>query len=207
MKNFINKLVLITMLFAPMAVAQAAQYEAGKHYKLVTPVATDTGDKIEVLEFFWYGCPHCYSFEPYITAWKKTKPDNVEFVRVPAVFRPDWEVQARSYYALQNLGELEKVHLKIFETIHKERKRLFTKEQMVDFVVANGVDKDKFLQQYDSFAVESMVRKAKKKQKAYRVTGVPMIAINGKYTSSGSMAKSYDNLLKIMDHLIAKESK
>jgi len=205
-----NKIVLIiTFMISLMATAfqtGAAEFQEGKHYNSITPQQTDTGDKIEVLEFFWYGCPHCYSFEPYITAWKKNKPANVEFSRVPAIFRPDWEIQARTYYALSSMGKIEEVHIKIFEEIHKKRKRLFTKDQMVSFLVKQGIDKDEFQKHYDSFSVESMVRKAKKKQKAYRISGVPTVVINGKYTSSGSMAGSYENLLKVMDHLIAEES-
>ena len=198
--------VLVSIMAASFQVG-AAEFQEGKHYTRIEPQQTDTGDKIEVLEFFWYGCPHCYSFEPYINAWKKTKPDNVEFVRVPAVFRPDWEVQARTYYALSNMGKIEEVHGKIFEEIHKKRKRLFTKDQMTDFLAKQGIDMDEFNKQYSSFGVESMVRKAKKKQGGYRIEGVPTIAINGKYTTSGSKAGSYDNLLKILDELIAQESK
>lgn len=187
--------------------AAAADFEEGKHYKRIEPQQTDTGDKIEVLEFFWYGCPHCYAFEPYINTWKKNKPANVEFVRVPTIFRPDWEVQARTYYALSNMGKIEDMHSKIFEQLHKKRKPLSTKQQMVDFLVKQGIDKDEFEKQYSSFGVDGMVRKAKKKQSAFRIEGVPTVAINGKYTTSGSMAGSYETLLKILDHLVAEESK
>jgi protein dithiol oxidoreductase (disulfide-forming) len=160
-----------------------------------------------VLEFFWYGCPHCYSFEPYLKAWKKTKPANVEFVRVPAVFRPDWEVQARAYYALSNMGVIEDLHGKIFTAIHKDKKKLNKKAPLTDFLVENGVDRKRFEQEYKSFAVDGMVRKAKKKQTAYKIQGVPSVAVNGKYLTSGSMSGSYDNLIKIVDYLVAKESK
>jgi thiol:disulfide interchange protein DsbA len=206
-----KKIALIFTFMASIMAAAfqvgAAGFEEGKHYNAIEPQATDTGDKIEILEFFWYGCPHCYSFEPYINAWKKNKPANVEFVRVPAIFRPDWEIQARTYYALSDMGKIEDVHIKIFEEIHKNRKRLFTREQMVSFLVKQGIDKDEFQKHYDSFSVESMVRKAKKKQQAFRISGVPTVVINGKYTTSGSMAGSYENLLKVMDQLIAEESK
>jgi len=202
-----KKILVFLLLLINSAVLQAAGYTEGVDYKKLTPQSTDIGDKIEVLEFFWYGCPHCYTFEPYINAWKKTKPANVEFVRVPAIFRPDWEVQARTYYALSNMGQIEDLHGKIFTAIHKDKKRLDKKEMLTAFLVKNGVDRKKFEEEYNSFAVDSMVRKAKKKQTAYKLQGVPSIAVNGKYLTSGSMAGSYDNLVKILDYLVAKESK
>ena len=202
-----KKFMLFVFLLVNSAVLQASGYTEGVEYKALPPQPTDTGDKIEVLEFFWYGCPHCYSFEPYIQAWKKTKPANVEFVRVPAIFRPDWEVQARTYYALSNMGVIEDLHIKIFAAIHVDKKKLNTKEQLTNFLVANGVDRKKFEEQYNSFSVDTMVRKAKKKQTGYSIQGVPTIAVNGKYLSSGSMSGSYDNLIKILDFLVNKESK
>ncbi len=202
-----KKLLIFLSLMMSSAMLQAAGYTEGVDYKKLTPQSTDAGDKIEVLEFFWYGCPHCYSFEPYLNAWKKTKPANVEFVRVPAIFRPDWEVQARTYYALSNMGVIEDLHGKIFTAINKDKKRLNKKELLTDFVVKNGVDRKKFEEEYSSFSVDSMVRKAKKKQTAYKIQGVPSIAVNGKYLTSGSMSGSYDNLVKIVDYLIKKESK
>lgn len=202
-----KKLLILVSLLLSSALSQAAGYTEGVDYKKLAEQQTDTGDKIEVLEFFWYGCPHCYTFEPYIDAWKKKKPANVEFSRVPAIFRPDWEVQARTYYALSNMGVIEDLHGKIFAAIHKDKKRLDKKELLTDFVVKNGVDRKKFEEEYNSFSVDSMVRKAKKKQTAYKLQGVPSIAVNGKYLTSGSMAGSYDNLVKILDYLVAKEEK
>ena len=202
-----KKLLILLFLLVNSAVLQAAGYTEGVEYKALPPQPTDTGEKIEVLEFFWYGCPHCYTFEPYIKAWKKTKPDNVEFVRVPAIFRPDWEIQARTYYALTNMGAIEDLHEKIFAAIHNDKKKLDKKATLTDFVVKNGVDRKKFEEEYNSFSVDTMVRKAKKKQTAYKIQGVPSIVVNGKYLSSASMSGSYDNLVKILDYLVAKESK
>lgn len=202
-----KKSLLFLLLMMGSVAIQAADFTEGVDYKKVAPQPTDTGSKIEVLEFFWYGCPHCYAFEPFVKAWKKTKPANVEFVRVPAIFRPDWEVQARAYYALSNMGIIEDLHGKIFTAIHKDKKRLNKKELLTDFLVANGVDRKKFEAEYNSFSVDSMVRKAKKKQTAYKIQGVPSVAVNGKYLTSGSMSGSFENMIKIIDHLIEKESK
>lgn len=202
-----KKLLLFVVLLINSALIQAANYTEGTHYKKLPPQGVVSGDKVEVLEFFSYNCPHCYSFEPYLNAWKKAKPANVEFVRVPAIFRPEWEVQARAYYALSNMGVIEQLHGKIFEAIHKNKKRLNKMEHLADFVAQQGVDKKEFVKQFNSFSVDGMVRKAKKKQQAYRIQGVPSVVVNGKYQSSGSMSGSYDNLLQIMDHLIALEAK
>ncbi len=202
-----KKLLVLLFLLLNASLLQAADYVEGKHYKRLTPQATSTGDKIEVLEFFWYGCPHCYTFEPYVSAWKKTKPANVVFIRVPAIFRPAWEIQARAYYALNNMGVIEDVHEKIFHAIIKDRKRLDNLDQLADFVEKYGVDRKKFMTEANSFAIDGMVRKAKKRQAGYKIEGVPSIAVNGKYLTSGSMSGSYDNLINILDHLIEKESK
>ena len=202
-----KKILVFMMLMAASTLLQAADYKEGVHYKKLSEQQPESGERVEVLQFFWYGCPHCYTFEPYVNAWKKSKPDNVDFARVPAIFRPDWEVQARAYYALSNMGIIEDMHGKIFEALHKKKKRLDTKEKMTDFLVKNGVDKAAFEKEYNSFTTDGMVRKAKKKMKAYRIQGVPSMVINGKYLTSGSMAGSYDNMVKITNYLIEKESK
>lgn len=202
-----KKLLVFLILVINSTLLLAADIKDGVQYKTLAQQSTDTGDKIEVLEFFWYGCPHCYTFEPYINAWKKAKPANVEFVRVPAIFRPEWEVEARSYYALTNMGVIEEIHGKIFEQVHKNKKQINKLDLIADFVEKNGVDKKKFLEEYKSFAVDGMVRKAKKKQSAYNIQGVPSVAVNGKYLTSASMSGSYDNLIKITNYLIEKESK
>ena len=119
-----KKILVFMMLMAASALLQAADYKEGVHYKKLSEQQPESSDRVEVLEFFWYGCPHCYTFEPYVNAWKKSKPDNVDFARVPAIFRPDWEVQARAYYALSNMGIIEDMHPKIFEALHKKKKRL-----------------------------------------------------------------------------------
>lgn len=202
-----KKLMVLVFLLFGAALVQAADYREGVHYKKLSQQQTSSGDKVKVLEFFWYGCPHCYTFEPFVNAWKKTKPANVDFARVPAIFRPEWEVQARAYYALKSMGVIEEVHGKIFSAMHKDKKRLDTKARMADFVEKNGVDRKKFSRKYDSFAVDSKVRKAKKKIKTYQLKGVPSVAVNGKYLVSASMAGSFGNMIEIVDYLIAKESK
>lgn len=202
-----KKLIVFLVLIASASFLHAAEFKEGVHYKKLPQVTTSKSDKVEVLEFFWYGCPHCYAFEPHVNKWKKTLPENVSFARVPAIFRPDWEIQARTYYALKSMGLVETVHGKIFDAIHKNKKRLNTLDAMTAFVEKNGVDRKKFLEEYNSFGVDGLVRKAKKKQSEYKIQGVPGVVVNGDYLVSGSMAGSYDNMVKIIDYLIALESK
>ncbi len=207
MRKILFPLVLVlTTIGMSAGVTNAAKFTEGKEYKAVPQPTVTSGDKIEVLEFFWYGCPHCYSFEPFISKWVASKPANVEFVRVPAVFRPEWKVQGRTYFALEQMGKLEQVHGKIFEEIHKNRKHLNTLDDMTSFLVKNGIDKKAFTDAYNSFAVDGSLRKAISRQSTYNITGVPTLIINGKYMTTGSMAGTYEKMLEVVDFLVAQES-
>ena len=203
MKNF---LVILMLAIGLTGVVEAKDFKEGADYLKVDQQSTQTGDKIEVLEFFWYGCPHCYSFEPLVQKWLSTKPDNVEFVRVPAVFRPSWKMHARTYYALEIMGITEKMHTKIFSAMHVAKMKLNTFNEMAAFMAKQSVDKEKFTEVYNSFAVENMMRKAIKALKNYNVRGVPAVAVNGKYFITGKTAGDYENLIKIINHLIKKET-
>ena len=194
----------ILLIFSGMVNAEI--YEEGKHYKRIDQPRVIESDKVEILEFFWYGCPHCYSFEPKLGEWTKNKPGNVEFVRVPATFQPLWVLHARAYYALQMLGVGEKIHLKFFSEIHNSKNYMKTLDALTVFVQKQGVDKSEFIDAMNSFTVETQVRKATKLVTDYSLNGVPAVAVNGKYLISASMAGSYDNMIKIMNYLIEKES-
>jgi thiol:disulfide interchange protein DsbA len=206
-KSLLTRVLALLVAWLLTQPTLAAGYEEGKQYKLVPePQPTNSADKVEVLEFFWYGCPHCYTFEPLLNNWSKSIPANVELIRVPAVFRPDWKITARTYYALQEMGATELYHQKIFDQIHKQRKPLNTLDAMTDFLVAQGVDKAKFTEHYNSFAVDGLMRKAIMKQTAFDITGVPSVIVNGKYQIDAKSAGSYENLLKVLDYLIQKEA-
>lgn len=202
----LKKLAYISLfLFLSSGYAQAEEYVEGTDYLRVADQSTESADKIEVLEFFWYGCPHCYMFDPILDRWLETKPANVEFTRVPAVFRPEWKVHARAYYALQGMGLGEKYHAAIFEAIHKDKKDLYSEAAVIDFLVSKGVNEEEFKAAYSAFSIDGQVRKAIKKVKGYAIQGVPAIAVNGKYLVSGKSAGSYENMLRITDYLIKKE--
>lgn len=207
MQQTLNRsLLFFSLLLMVTGMACAAEFEEGKHFKRVDQAKIIDGDKIEVLEFFWYGCPHCYSFEPYVSNWKKKKPENVEFVRVPATFQPLWQLHARAYYALEMLGVGEKIHMKFFSEIHNNKNYMKTLDALTKFVQQHGVDRTEFVDAMNSFAVETKVRKAQKLVTDYKLTGVPAVSVNGKYLISASMAGSYDNMIKIINYLINKEA-
>jgi len=203
MKRFL--LPLLFLMFA-LPNAWAEDYTEGVDYiTIATPVKTSDPDKIVVTELFWYGCPHCFRFEPYAEKWKKTLGDDVTFEQVPSTLNPGWVNHARSYYALQLLGKNDLVHAQIFNAIHIKNKRLSNRDSMADFVAQFGVDKKQFKDAYNSFPVETKLRKNGKKERQYGISGVPSIIINGKYITSGSNAGSYSRMLKIMDYLVDLE--
>lgn len=207
MKISALKRVLWLVMLLP-ALVLAKDYEAGTHYKVLpSPIATQTGDKIEVLEFFWYGCPHCFQFDPKLEKWLKTLPANAQFVRVPAPLNPSWMVHTKAYYALESLGKGEQYHADLFKAMHVERKKLFTVEAIADFLAEKGLDKKAFNDAFNSFAVEMRARKAAQLGQSYRLDGVPMLTVNGKYVISATLAGGYDEMLNIASFLINKETK
>ena len=196
--------VLVTFC---MVTAAAPVFTAGQHYELVTPAQpTSTGEKIEVIELFWYGCRHCYTFEPHIENWLASKPDNVVFVRIPAVFAANWEVHARAYYAAEQLRVLEKIHKPLFDALHFEKRKLYTEDALATFFAEHGTPAEEFRQAFNSFDVDTKTRQAIAATRSYGITGVPAVIINGKYRSSARSTGSYENLLKLVDYLADKEN-
>lgn len=184
----------------------AAVYQEGKEYELVTPPQpTTTGDKIEILELFWYGCPHCYKFEPYIQRWLKKKPAHVEFVRLPAILPPRWAFLARAFYTAQVLGVLDKINEPLFAAIHELKRSLDNEQALAGFFAEHGVAQQDFHRVFRSFAVDSKVRRAMDLSRRYGVRGVPSVIVNGKYRTSPGQAGGAANVLKVIDFLIKKE--
>ena len=175
-------LVLFTSLvFAVPADAQMA-YVEGVDYKLISPaVKTTHPDKVVVTELFWYGCPHCFRFEPFVETWVENIPAGVVFEQVPSVVNSSWTIHARTYYALKAMGALEQMHEKIFNAIHVERQRLNTLDAIAEFVGEQGLDEKEFRNQYASFQVDSQVRKSKQAESHSGHNGVPAVIVNGKY--------------------------
>ncbi|MGR9108950.1 MAG: thiol:disulfide interchange protein DsbA/DsbL [Gammaproteobacteria bacterium] len=174
--------------------------------KIVPPQPTQDRDKVEVIEFFWYGCPHCYSFEPFINEWAQNLPANVQLIRQPAIFSSKWEPGARAYFVAEALGVVDKVHEAIFDAIQKEHRPLDSEEQLADFFAEHGVAKEDFHEAYNSFIVATRMRQAESMPERYGVTGVPAVIVNGKYRSNGTLGKTYPGLIAVMNGLIQIES-
>ena len=181
-------------------------FKAGKDYlTLDKPVATEAGNgKIEVIEFFWYSCPHCNAFEPAFERWVKAAPKDVVVRRVHVAFRPDFEPQQRLYYALEAMNLLETVHPKVFQAIHVDKLPLNTEALIMSWIDKQGVDKAKFAEAYKSFGVATKVRRAVQLQNDFRIEGVPSLGVNGRYYIDGSLAGSMDRALKVAEALIAQ---
>ena len=198
-------LVLLLPVFMVTA-ALAAGYTEGREYLALTnPQPTNSGDKIEVVELFWYGCPHCYHLEPVIEQWLVNKPDDVEFVRMPAIIGPPWELLAKAYYTAEYLGVLDKMHLALFDYLHKDKKKITNEAALQSFFIEQGVSREDFKNTYTSFAVAMKVSNARLMTQRYGITGVPTIIVNGKYSTSGSLAGSNENIIKVMDYLVKQE--
>ena len=204
-RSFRAAFPLILALFVS-GLASAAEWKEGTHYeRLDTPVPTNSQSGVEVAEVFWYGCPHCSNFKPLIENWEANAPEYVNFVKIPAALGRSWEPHAYAFYALQAMGELDKVHDALFDALAGERRPLNTPEALADFVAGYGVDRDEFLANYKSFGVNALMQKAQAKIRGARVTGTPTMLINGKYRVTASMAGSHEAVLEVLDYLVAKE--
>jgi thiol:disulfide interchange protein DsbA len=207
MRNLILSAALMAVsLFGMTAQAADAPIEAGKQYvQLDSPVPVQVPGKIEVVEMFWYGCPHCYAFEPTINPWIEKLPADVHFIRIPAMFGGPWDAHGQLFITLDTMGVEHKVHTAVFDAIQKGGKRLTDKNDMADFVATQGVDKQKFLETFDSFAVKGKIAQYKQLAQKYGITGVPTMIVNGKYRFDLGSAGGPEETLKVADTLIAKE--
>ena len=196
--------MLLSCLLAITGGALAAAPILNKDYRLVSPPQpTETGNKIEVIEFFYYGCSHCYDLEPYLKKWMSSAPKDVAFRRIPAVFRDDWVPLTKTFYTLEALGELNRLHGDVFEAIHRNMP-LANEQFMFDWAEQHGVDRKKFADAYNSFSVNNRVEFAKKLTKAYGVEGTPSLVVEGKYLTGSGITGSHESAMQVLDELIAK---
>lgn len=218
--RFIQHLLAVATLslMAATAGASPAAPVNGTDYRTLDKAQqTDSGKKVEVTEFFWYSCPHCEAFDPALGAWVKKNADKIVFKRVPVAFRDSFIPQQKLYYTIEALGLVDSLHPRVFRAIHVERQMLDTDKQILDFIAKQGIDVKKFTDTYNSFGVQTKVSRATQLQAAYKVDGVPMIAIDGRYVTSPSIvgaklgnrpeAVLHEATLQVMDHLIAKSAK
>jgi thiol:disulfide interchange protein DsbA len=192
----------LALLGSPAAWAQGAPVEGKDYVRLSTPVAVPSGGKIDVVEFFWYGCPHCNAFEPSLEAWAKKLPDSVAFRRAPVSFSPMYETHAALFYALEQSGQLEALHRKTFAAIHQQRQQLENLAEISTFVGRAGGDVASFTEAFKSFGVATKVRQAKLLSAAYKIAGVPAIGVHGRWFTAPSMTGGFERALAVTNHLI-----
>ncbi len=193
-------------LSAPVAWAQAALFKSGKDFlTLDRAVATEAGaGKIEVIEFFWYSCPHCNAFEPGFAQWVKNAPKDVVVRRIPVSFRDDFAPQQRLFFTIEAMNLMETLHPKVFAAIHVEKLMLNTDASVLAWAEKQGVDKAKFNDIYKSFGVATKLKRAVQLQNEYKVEGVPSLGVAGRYYIDGTLAGSMDRALKVAESLIAQ---
>ena len=199
----------LTLPMAPSALAQARQFKEGKDYKrLDKPVAPEApAGKVDVIEFFWYSCPHCNAFEPTLDAWVKTASKDMAIRRVPVAFNASFVPQQKLFYALEGMGKLDEVHAKVFRAIHVEKQKLAKDDEIFAWIGKQGLDVAKFKEIYNSFSVSNQVRRASQLQDAYGVEGVPSMGVAGKYYTDGTMAGSMQTVLQVVESLTAMARK
>lgn len=195
------KLATLALAVGIATTGYTADFVEGVDYKVLPNPEKIAGDVIVVREFFWYGCPHCYTLEPHMQKWAKTRAKDVAFFRTPAVMNAVWEIPARGFYAAQLMGYEEKTHQALFDAIHKENKRVDKNQQtLADWYASQGVDKAKFNSLYNSFAVTTKIERAKKGARNYQLTGVPAVVVHGKYVVNGEDEKT----TQVVDFLVKK---
>lgn len=202
LKTYWISALTILLLFS----TGTGKLQAQDAYQPVTPPQpTQTGDKIEVLELFWYGCPHCYDLEPYLDSWLKNKSDDVEFRRMPAILGKNWIPHAKAYFTAEKLGIVDQIHKLLFDAIHKDGEQIFDEKSLKIFFTNHGVDAGEFAKIYNSEEVEVKIKESFVMGQRYKITGVPSIIVNGKYLTSTTMAGGHEDLFTIIDQLIKKE--
>ena len=188
------------------AQAQVQKPEPGTDYLVLDKKAAveAPAGKIEVVEFFWYNCPHCNAFESTLEAWIKRAPKDLSVRRVPVGFRDEFVPQQRLYYALEAMDLLDKLHAKVFAAIHAEKQQLNKGEAIADWVAKQGVDRAKFMERYNDFSTASKAGKATQLQNVYRVEGVPALGVAGRFYTDGTLARNMPRALQIVDYLVAE---
>jgi thiol:disulfide interchange protein DsbA len=195
----------LVISFSGLSGAQSPKIEEGFDYRILpTPQPVESKGKVEVIEFCWYGCPHCYDFEPELNAWLKRQPKDVIFRKVPVAFRDDFMPHSQLFYALEAMGKGDALNDKVMYAMHKENKRLMTENEIADWAASQGIDRNTFLATYRSFAVVSKARVARQMADAYRIDGVPTIVMQGRYVTSPSIAGTKAKAISVMEHLEQK---
>ena len=203
MKSMIKNLVVAAVLL--MSGTAFAAVELGKDYKLLNPPQPTSAKKIEVLEFFFYGCSHCFDLHKPLSMWEKTMPKDVELTYVPTIFRDSWEPMARTFYTLESLGQLHQLHDALYKAWNVDNNALSDEAKILDFVAPRGVDRAKFSAAYNSFSMQSKVVRAKQMIRSYGIAGTPTLVVNGKYLITGLQPADTIRVLNEVIEMARKE--
>jgi thiol:disulfide interchange protein DsbA len=202
----IQKLLLSLLLLSVSSGIAADQSLSGLYNEIRPAQPTRTGDKVEVLEVFFYGCIHCYNLEPHIKQWLEVKPEAAEFHRMPVIFRDDYKPLARAYYTAEKLAVLDRIHLQLFHAIHEEHRPLVTDAAIREFFIEQGIDSGEFDRTYNSNEIRTKVRQAEAMARRYMISSIPTIVVNGKYSTSPSQARGQKELFQVINQLVEKET-
>ncbi len=197
------------LLLLPLISSAAAplRYQENVSYQKIIPAQpTANAGTVEVVEVFWYGCPHCHRFQPYVESWLLSDPKNVSFVRLPAILSERWAIHARAYYTAEALGVLERIHPALFDAMHNKKLRLETQAELADFFAGYGVDKEDFNSTFNSFAINNKVARARELTRRYGIDGTPAVIVNGKYRTSPGMTGSFETLIDVINFLVDREA-
>jgi thiol:disulfide interchange protein DsbA len=204
-----RRLVLFAVQSVPLAAfggavlaQEVVRARQNIEYRLIEPQPVETGDRIEVIDFFWYGCPHCNELQPTLQEWINRKPADVALRRIPVIFRDTWVPHARIYYTLELLNEVERLHLKVYYSYHVEELFMSKPEVMEQWAVKNGIDRRKWVDAYFSPETDAKIARAVRATKAYSIEGTPSIVVDGRYLTSGSMAPSLKGMIPVVEDLI-----
>jgi len=176
--------------------------QPGSAYRLIPPQPVQTGDRIEVIEFFWYGCPYCYELQPALDAWLQRKPADVVLRRVPAVFRPTWVPHARIYYTLEALDAVGRLHRAVYDSYHMDQLPTDSAEKMAEWAAGHGLDREQWVAAYNSPEVERKVELARELTARYQIQGTPSLVVDGRYVTSSGMTPSVPAVIPVLEDLI-----
>ncbi len=204
-----RRVVLLALQSVPLAVfagaaraQEAVQVRQNIEYRLIEPQPVETGDRIEVIDFFWYGCPYCNQLQPSLEEWIKRKPPDVALRRIPAILRDSWAPHARIFYALELLNEVERLHLKVYHSYHVEDQHMSKPDVMEQWAVKNGIDRRRWVDAYFSPELDGKIARAQRATKAYALEGTPTLVVDGRYLTSGSMAPSLKGVVPVLEELV-----
>jgi thiol:disulfide interchange protein DsbA len=203
-----RKVIMLALLLASgAAIPVHGQNHAGRGYVEFQPRPTTSEDRVEVLEFFWYACPHCNRLNPHLSKWKPGLPKEVAFRHVPAILDESWAPMAKLYYTLEALGEIPRLHGAVFAGIHIERADLAGKQGLEKWIARHRLNHEKFFAIYESFGTQLKVNAARRLAQKYRISGVPTLIVDGRFASSPAIARGNEELIDVLDHLIDRSVK